>query len=49
MTSLQIALLLILKFSVIICDNTQNCKLRNATDDSKKDLMQRLSRIQGKK
>jgi len=48
MTSLQIVLLLILKFSVIICDDTQNCKLRNGTADAKKQL-QLLSPLQGKK
>jgi len=49
MTSLQIVLLLILKFSVIMCADTQNCKLRNGTADAKKPLMQRLSPLQGKK
>jgi hypothetical protein len=55
MTSLQIVLLLILKFSVIICDDTQNCHLRNDpghlrndTEESKK-LMHRLSPLRGKK
>jgi len=49
MTSLQIVLLLILKFSVIICDDTQNCELRNGTTDAKKQWMQRLSPLHGKK
>jgi hypothetical protein len=47
MPSLKIVLLLILKFSVIICDDTQKCKLRNDTADAKKQL-QRLSPLQGK-
>ena len=48
MTSLKIVLLLILKFSLIICDDTQKCQLRSGTADTKKPL-QRLSPLQGKR
>lgn len=46
--SLKTVLLLILKFSIIICVDTQNCKLRNGTADAKKQLT-RLSPLQGQK
>lgn len=44
----SVILLSILKFSVIICDDTYSCKLRNGTE-TKKHLMQRLVPLQGQK
>ncbi|KDR24547.1 cation-dependent mannose-6-phosphate receptor-like [Zootermopsis nevadensis] len=42
-------MLLIFKFSFITCDYTQNCKLRSESSDIKRQLIQRLSPIQGQK
>jgi hypothetical protein len=44
----SVILLSVLTFSVIICDDTCNCKLRNGTD-TKKHLMQRIMPLKGQK
>jgi hypothetical protein len=44
-----VILLSVLKFGVIICDDTSKCKLGSGTTDAKKHLMQRIAPLQGQK